>query len=515
MTVVPHVLIVDDEPSIGWGLSKLVERLGWTASALSHADAAIEAARHQTPDVIILDVRLPGMSGIEALPHFRQLFPLTPVIMVTAFGDLETAVEAVRRGAFEYLVKPFDLATAEKALQRALAFAAEQRRPREQPEPAVPSRELADEGWLIGKSAAMQAVFKQIALVAPSSACVHLRGESGTGKELVARAIHRYSRRTEGPFIPVNLAALNPTLVESELFGHVKGAFTGADAPRKGLLEQAHGGTIFLDEVADIPAGLQVKLLRTLEHGEIWPVGAEEPRHADFRLLSATHQDLRTLVATGTFRHDLYFRLVTFQLDLPPLRDRDDDIVELAEHFLERLAVRNHMPKPTLSAEVEAELRSRPWYGNVRELRNVMEHALILSRGAALTCSNLPPALPPLTHLTAAEFETSTNPNPVEAAAATTRASGVTATAAVPSATDQESMPAVRDAVTEWARRAVREAGDGAELFERFLALVEPPFLEVLLEQHRRQVAAAARVLGLHRSTLKKKLERYGLTSTD
>ena len=194
---------------------------------------------------------------------------------------------------------------------------------------------------IVGHSAAIQEVFKRIALVAPSDACVHLRGESGTGKELAARAIHRYSRRSGGPFVAVNVASLSPSLAESELFGHARGAFTGADQPHSGLLEQAHGGTIFLDEVADVPLSLQVKLLRVLEHGEILPVGGDRPVHSDFRLISATHQDLRKRVAEGAFRHDLYYRLITFEIEIPPLRQRRDDIPELAAHFLDALAAKN------------------------------------------------------------------------------------------------------------------------------------------------------------------------------
>ena len=253
-----------------------------------------------------------------------------PIIIITAFGDLTTAVEAVRNGAFEYLLKPFDLTTAQRVIERATNSLSP-------PTAAAAEASLAQdgEGPIVGHSAAIQEVFKRIAVVAPSDACVHLRGESGTGKELAARAIHHYSRRPGGPFVAVNVASLSESLAESELFGHARGAFTGADQPRKGLLEQAHRGTIFLDEVADIPLPLQVKLLRVLEHGEILPVGADRPVQSDFRLISATHQDLRQRVAEGRFRHDLYFRLITFEIEIPPLRQRSEDIAELAGDFLD------------------------------------------------------------------------------------------------------------------------------------------------------------------------------------
>ena len=312
-----HLLIVDDEPSICWGLGKLAESLGHSVATAASAEQGLQSATARRPDAIVLDVRLPGMSGVTAMHHFRRLLGPVPIIIITAFGDLTTAVEAVRNGAFEYLLKPFDLTTAQRVIERATDSLTAP------PAAAADARLAPDgEGPIVGHSAAIQEVFKRIAVVAPSDACVHLRGESGTGKELAARAIHRYSRRSSGPFVAVNVASLSESLAESELFGHARGAFTGAQEPRTGLLEQAHGGTIFLDEVADIPLPVQVKLLRVLEHGEILPVGANRPVQSDFRLISATHQDLRQRVAEGRFRHDLYFRLITFEIEIPPLRQR-------------------------------------------------------------------------------------------------------------------------------------------------------------------------------------------------
>lgn len=477
-----HLLIIDDEQSICWGLTKLAQRLGLSCDAVGSAELGLKAASGHRPDAVVLDVRLPGMTGLEAIEKLHDVAPDVPVVIMTAYGDLETAVEAVRRGAFEYLVKPFDLQLAERTITRALAAGHARAGAAS---PSVESTDTIDTAGgpdrIVGKSAAMQAVFKQIALVAPSSACVHLRGESGTGKELVARAIHRYSRRADGPFVPVNLAALNPSLAESELFGHVRGAFTGAEGNRKGLLEQADGGTIFLDEVADIPMSLQVKLLRTLEHGEIWPVGADAARHADFRLISATHQDLRQRVADGSFRHDLYFRLVTFELELPPLRDRRDDIVLLVQHFLERLSLRSGIPRPTLDKAALTELEQRPWFGNVRELRNAIERGLVLSRGGRLEVAHLPPPA-----------------RPTAASALSADANG-----------------GLKHLIESWARSHLESASDGIGLYEQFLAAVEPALLRVIVEHHRGQVAAAARVLGLHRTTLKKKLDEYGIHGRD
>jgi two-component system nitrogen regulation response regulator GlnG len=414
------------------------------------------------------------MSGIAAMHHFRRLLRSVSIIVITAFGDLTTAVEAVRNGAFEYLLKPFDLTTAQRVIERATQSLAA-------PPPAAADAHLSpqSDGPIVGHSAAIQEVFKRIAVVAPSDACVHLRGESGTGKELAARAIHRYSRRASGPFVAVNVASLSESLAESELFGHARGAFTGADQPRTGLLEQAHGGTIFLDEVADIPLPVQVKLLRVLEHGEILPVGANRPVQSDFRLISATHQDLRQRVAKGRFRHDLYFRLITFEIDIPPLRQRAEDIAELAGHFLDGLAAKHGQPRPAISSEALAELQHRNWLGNVRELRNAIEHAMILARGGSIAPEHLPPPLAEMAGERGAE-----------------------------SVSQEEALVAL---VRGWAERQLRDPAGGEDLYDRLLRCMEQPLLEAVMEHCGGQYLAAARRLGLHRTTLRKKLGELGI----
>src|SRR5262245_28684274 len=373
------LLVIDDEPSICWGLAELGKRLKHDVLTVSSAEGGLDLARTRRLDLILLDVRLPGMDGLAALPLLKELAPSAPITVMTAHGDLGTAVEAVRQGAFDYVAKPFDLEHIERVIQRSLA----------EPTSAnpLPTPDVSADG-LIGRTPAMQDVFKRIALVAPSNACVMLTGESGTGKELVARAIHRYSRRANGKFVAVNVAALNPTLAESELFGHVRGAFTGADQARTGLLAEADGGTLFLDEVADIPLAVQVKLLRALEHGEVIPVGANETIRTDFRLICATHQSLIEKVRAGTFRHDLYYRLSTFMIDLPPLRQRHDDIPLLADFFAQKFSSQT---TARLSNEALSELKTRDWQGNVRELRNAIEHALILARDGIVAEEHLPP----------------------------------------------------------------------------------------------------------------------------
>ncbi len=464
-----NLLIVDDEQSICWGLQQLGESMGHDVATASSAEQALEVVRSQTPDAIVLDVRLPGMDGLTAIGRFRELLGDVPIIVITAYGDLDTAVQAVRNGAFEYLIKPFNLDQVQKTLTRALDAG-----PRDAARTATTKRVQG----MVGSSAAIQEVFKHIALAAESDACVLVSGESGTGKELAARAIHKYSGRAGGPFVAVNVASLSPALAESELFGHVRGAFTGADESRVGLLVQADGGTLFLDEVADIPLPVQVKLLRVLEHGEVTPVGSNDVVTSDFRVVSATHQDLMKRVASGAFRHDLYFRLCGFKIDLPALRERVEDIRDLARHFATGRAGRT---TPEIPRETLAELERRPWYGNIRELRNAIEHAVILARGGAIAKEHLPPPADPFPTVDGAH------------------------------AAD----PPIRIVkwIREWAETQLSQSSEPSSLYDDFLALVEPPLLSTAMAASRGQCAAAARSLGMHRTTLRKKLDQYGIES--
>src|SRR5438067_3079358 len=356
------ILIIDDEEAVCWALRRAFERAGYRVAVASSAEEGLDVAGRVAPDAVILDVRLPGMDGLSALGRLREITRNAPVIVITAHGNLSTAVRAVEGGAFDYLAKPFDLSQALDAVARALAS---RTRPVEEPTPTLEPGEEE----LVGRSPAMQGVFKRIALVAPTDASVLITGESGTGKELVARAVHRHSLRKNRPFLPVHVAAMNPNLVESELFGHVKGAFTGAAQAKPGLLALADGGTVFLDELGDIPLPVQAKLLRVLEHQEILPVGGSAPTQINVRVLAATHSDLLKQVNAGQFRHDLYFRLNVFEVHLPALRDRPEDIPLLCDPLLRAFGA-----SPTLPDGTAAYLRSRTWPGNVRELRNALEH---------------------------------------------------------------------------------------------------------------------------------------------
>ena len=469
----PSILIIDDEEPIAWALRRAFERERYRVAVAATAEDGLEQARKTAPDVIFLDVRLPGMDGLSALAQLKQIAPNAAVIVMTAHGNLNTAVKAVEGGAFDYLAKPFDLAQAIEGAKRAFTrSASESESLANEPQQDVDKSPDA----IIGRSAAMQIIFKRIALVAPTSACVLITGESGTGKELVARAIHANSPRRAKPFFPVHVAALNPNLVESELFGHARGAFTGADKARTGLLSLASGGTVFLDELADIPLPVQAKLLRVLERQEVTPVGGGESQTVDVRVVSATHDNLSTAVRDGRFRHDLFFRLNVYPIHLAPLRDRVDDIPILAEHFLRKFGVANHsavLPAGTLSY-----LKTRPWPGNVRELRNALEHAAIEARGGNL----LPEHFPALT------------------------------VAAGPAGIEER----LKSLVTEWVRaRTANREPEPNELYQHLLDTVEPAILDEVLRQLDGNRLAAARWLGLARATVRKMIRKYHPTSDE
>jgi two-component system nitrogen regulation response regulator GlnG len=467
---VSHILLVDDDEGICWALERALSRAGHQVAVAASAEEAFRLADEQRPDAVLLDVRLPRLDGLTALARLREATGDAPVIVMTAFGNLSTAVRAVEGGAFDYLAKPFDLSQALDAVKRALqrrTVVAADGPPVEPQATAGPAVATSEE--IIGHSLAMQTVFKRIALVAPRDACVLITGESGTGKELVARAVHRHSSRRDRPFLPVHVAALNPSLVESELFGHIKGAFTGAAQSRPGLLALAEGGTVFLDELADIPPSVQVKLLRVLEHNEVLPVGGNQPQPLNIRILSATHQDLSRQMAEGQFRHDLFFRLNVFQIHLPALRERPEDVPPLAEHFLRRFEPR---ALPLLPQTVRF-LLSLPWFGNVRELRNALEHAAIVARGGPLLPEHFPAGSP---HPAPA--------GPAEQLATTVR---------------------------QWLDEKVRATRGAAPagLYAELLRCVEPALLDEVLRRVQGNRWVAAQWLGLNRATLRKRMARY------
>jgi two-component system, NtrC family, response regulator AtoC len=452
-----RILVVDDEPVVRLALTELLRDAGHEVREAEHAPAALAALEGEPADLVISDLSMPAMSGLALLEELRSRHPTALFILLTAHGDERVAVEALQLGAFHYIPKPFDndeiLAHVVRA-RELLALRQENRRLRDELGTGV--------AGIVGTSPALRETLRIVQRVAPTDVTVLITGESGTGKEVVARALHDGSRRAHGTFIALNCAALPADLVESELYGHVRGAFTGADQDRAGLFAAADGGTLFLDEVSELSAAAQAKLLRSLEVRCITPVGSTHSIPVDVRVLAATNRAPDTLVSSGAFREDLLYRLSVVQLQLPPLRERREDVPALAAHFIAQLAERHDRPPLPLAETARRALQAYDWPGNVRELRNVVERALVLAEGDAIELGDLPAAL-----------TGSTAPlRPVDAAIA--------------------ELP--------W-----------AEARQRALESFERSFLAASLERHGHNVSATARALGLHRQSLQKMLRRLGL----
>lgn len=460
------ILIVDDESRHCESLRTFLTQAGHTVFIAGSAERGLEIAEASPLDAILLDIRLPGLDGLSAISPLRDAAPGAPVIIMTAFGTLDTAATAVREGVFEYLVKPFSLKELKAVLSRAFENGIATSVENGTSGPA-PSSDV-----VIGRSPEMQRIFNRIALVAASDVPVLLTGESGTGKEVLARAIHRYSSRRDKRFLPVFLAALSPGLIESELFGHAKGAYTGADIQRSGLLEQAAGGTVLLDELGDIPLSLQVKLLRAIDQKEVTRVGEDQLRPINVRFVAATNKSIPELIERGQFREDLFYRLSVYHIELPPLRERRQDIPDLAHHFLQRVAAVTRCPG--FLPDSLAELEQRPWYGNIRELRNSVEHAAIASRGAMIAPEHLPrPA----------------NGN-----------------------TTARTSTGWRESINRWVNDQLTQIDPMTErsrLHDSFIKEIEPILFDITLSHCRQNQAAAARVLGLDPKTLRGKLASF------
>lgn len=384
------ILVVDDDPVACRLLQEVLAKEDYQVEAAESGREALEKAGAALFAVVLCDVRMPDQSGLEVLRALKRLSPETIVIMMTAFGSIETAIEAIKEGAYDYISKPFKLDEVKLTVKRALDH---QRLLRENLRFRQELKERYQLENIVGRSTRMLEVYKLVARVASSSSTVLIQGESGTGKELIARAIHYNSPRADKPFVVVDCGALAETLLESELFGHVKGAFTGAIANKKGLLEEADGGTCFLDEIGDIGPSVQAKLLRFLQEREIKRVGGTEGIKLDVRVIAATHQDLEALVKEGRFREDLFYRLSVVSLLLPPLRERKEDIPLLAEHFLSKYASQSRREISHISPEAMALLCEHDWPGNVRELEHVIERAVALTANPVLLPEDLPPKL--------------------------------------------------------------------------------------------------------------------------
>ena len=469
-----RILVVDDEESVRWALRKALERAGYRVDLAADGPAGLQAAEDQGVDLILLDVRLPGRDGLEVLREVRTRRPELPVIMMTAFGTLQVAVEAMRLGAYDYIGKPFDmdevLLVVEKALE-AQALVLEVTRLRQS------VQERVDLGGIVGGSPAMQQIFKAVGKVAGTDLTVLLRGESGTGKELIARAVHENSRRKGRPFVPVNCAAIPRELLESELFGHEKGAFTGAVSARRGRFEQAEAGTIFLDEVGDMDLSLQTKLLRVLQERHIERLGGEGSIPVDVRIVAATNQDLEAAAVRRAFREDLFYRINVVTIHLPPLRDRREDIPALVTHFLAAFAQEQHTAPKVVSPEAMGVMLAFGWPGNVRELENVVKRAAALATTTLILPDHLPDTLRPAAG--SAEAAGGLEPFPIE-----------------------------------WIRAELaRLQGDlDGRLHDHFVACVERPLLELILRRTGGNQVKAADLLGINRNTLRKRIKELGIS---
>jgi DNA-binding NtrC family response regulator len=472
-----RVLVADDEAGICRAFADFLQREGHEAELAANGQQALEKIDRHTPDLVFMDIQMPGMSGLEALSHLRESHPDLPVIIMTAYGTMDNAMEAMQRGAFDYIGKPVELAQVRKLLQRALHRAADG---------VVEAAEVpaAGERKLVGQSAAMQEIFKLISLLTGNDLHVLVTGETGVGKELVAAAIHRHGQRREQPFVALNCAAIPENLVEAELFGHEKGAFTGADARRSGRFEAAGEGTVFLDEITELPIYLQSKLLRVLQERSFEPLGGVGSKPLRARIIAASNLDLREQVAQGKFREDLYHRLNLVTVYVPPLRQRQADIALLARHFLAEATAELGKKIDGIEPAAIARLQAYAWPGNVRELEHCVKRAVLLSPGPLITEYDLD-----------LEVNMERGPGP---------ASHPVQSELAPDG-EQQLAEAVRQAL-HW----FREEGGPGEPFHTLVALVERTLVNEALALSGNNQVAAARMLGLHRTTLRNKLDESG-----
>lgn len=462
------VWIIDDDRSIRWVLEKSLARVDIAFKSFASADDALRALSTDMPQVVVSDIRMPGSSGLDFLQTLHQRYPQIPVIIMTAYSDLESAVSAFQGGAFEYLPKPFDINHAVELIGRALEQS------RRKSNDVEPTEVEAD---ILGHAPAMQEVFRAIGRLSQSYATVLINGESGTGKELVARALHRHSLRADKMFVAINTAAIPKDLLESELFGHERGAFTGAATMRRGRFEQAEGGTLFLDEIGDMPSELQTRLLRVLSDGNFYRVGGHQPIKANVRIITATHQDLEERVKQGLFREDLFHRLNVIRLRLPPLRERREDIPLLATYFLQKSARELAVEQKQLSAATLQHLTAQDFPGNVRQLENLCHWLTVMTPSQIVEVADLPP----------------------EWRVGSAAASGGSA---------DWSVALAQQAATALQRGDERIMDTLTRQFERTL------ILQALQHTHGRRIEAAT-LLGIGRNTLTRKIQELGLESKD
>jgi two-component system nitrogen regulation response regulator GlnG len=472
MTDPRTILIADDDRAIRTVLTQALSRAGYNVRATSSASTLWRWVEDGQGDLVITDVIMPDENGLDLLPRIRRVRPDLRVVVMSAQSTFTTALKAAQRGAFEYMPKPFDLNELIAVVGRALAAPA--------PRQEAPSEESEEKLPLIGRSPAMQEIYRTVARLTTTDLTVMITGESGTGKELVARALHDYGKRRSGPFVAINMAAIPRELIESELFGHERGAFTGALTRGVGRFEQAAGGTLFLDEIGDMPPEAQTRLLRVLQEGEFTTVGGRVPIKANVRIVAATHRDLRQAIRQGLFREDLFYRLNVVPIRLPPLRERPEDVGLLARHFLERAAA-SGLPAKVLDAGAVERLRRHSWPGNVRELENLMRRLAALHPAETITADVVDAEL-------------------AEAAAPAT-----------PEAQPAETLERAVERHLSGVLQAHREGLPVRDLYDRVLAEVERPLLRLALAANRGNQIKAAAMLGLNRNTLRKKIRDLDL----
>ncbi|XHS78322.1 nitrogen regulation protein NR(I) [Burkholderiaceae bacterium UC74_6] len=480
------IWVVDDDHSIRFVLEKALSREGLPVRSFSHTREVLEALETDSPQVLVSDIRMPGGSGLELLGKLKERLPQLPVIIMTAYSDLDSAVAAFQGGAFEYLPKPFDLPRAVELIRRAQEESLREETVLEEGAAAVPE--------MLGQAPAMQDVFRAIGRLSQSHVTVLITGESGSGKELVARALHKHSPRAEGPFVAINTAAIPKDLLESELFGHERGAFTGAQATRRGRFEQADGGTLFLDEIGDMPFDLQTRLLRVLSDGQFYRVGGHAPQRANVRVIAATHQNLEERVRQGVFREDLFHRLNVIRLRLPPLRERREDVPALARHFLQRSATELGVEPKRLSEAALMSLTHFDFPGNVRQLENVCHWLTVMAPAQVVEAKDLPQ-----------ELLVSHPPSPSDSGSS---APAPAASMAPPSGTSG----AADDWLADMAREARRllEAGQ-PEVWDQLTRRMEASLILTALEVTRGRRIEAAQRLGIGRNTITRKIQELGL----
>jgi DNA-binding NtrC family response regulator len=468
------VLIADDERTICEVFSRMVEMEGHQPLIASNGKHALKIIREEHPDAVFMDVRMPGMGGLEALARIHEEKINIPVVVMTAFGTMETAMEAVRKGAFDYLGKPIELSKARQLLKQMLATASVKHT---QPQAPAEISPVASE-ILVGQSAPMQELFKLMGLLTTNDMTALITGESGVGKELVARGIHQHGKNSQEPFVAVNCAAIPENLLESELFGHEKGAFTGAESRRIGRFESAASGTLFLDEIGELSLPLQSKLLRVLQEHNFERIGSSTPMPLKARLIAATNRNLETEVAEKRFREDLYHRLNVITLCVPPLRQRKEDIELLARHFMQQAAHELNKPMRGMEPAVIQQLISYPWPGNVRELEHVIKRSVLMTRSDILTTHDL--AMPESAHDTARPI---TEGDPLAQLGS-----------------------AIRDALHEAVNQHDKDSENG--IFHRLVSYVEKELIEEALRTSGNNQVSAAKKLGLHRTTLRNKIAK-------